>query len=83
MSYMHFTPRVATSYKRNLWRAFKEEVAEVIGVNLQEDGTLGDLLADTASLENILDLLCGVTRKKEGDAAVRNSLAESVEMLVS
>ncbi len=50
---------------------------------LQEDETLGDLLADRASLENLLDLLCGVTRKKEGDAAVRNSLAESVEMLVS
>ncbi|EIE25556.1 ARM repeat-containing protein [Coccomyxa subellipsoidea C-169] len=49
----------------------------------EEDKTLGDLLADRASLENLLDLLCGVTRKKEGDAAVRNSLAESVEMLVS
>ncbi len=52
------------------------------GFTLQEDGTLGDLLEDTASLENILELLCGVTRKKEGDAAVRNSLAESIEMLV-
>ncbi|CAL8460767.1 g298 [Coccomyxa elongata] len=49
----------------------------------EEDGTLGDLLEDTASLENILELLCGVTRKKESDAAVRNSLAECIEMLVS
>lgn len=49
---------------------------------MQEDGTLEDVLADTASLADILELLCGVTREKDGDVAVRNCLAESVEMLV-
>ena len=49
----------------------------------QEDGTLEALLGETAALTDMLEALCGVTRAKEGDAEVRISLAESIEMLVS
>ena len=53
-----------------------------MGDDAQEDGTLEALLSDAAALGEVLEALCGVTRKREAEADIRNSLAESVEMLV-
>jgi hypothetical protein len=49
----------------------------------QEDGTLEAILGDTALLEALLEVLCGVTRPKEADDEIRVALSESLEMLVS
>ena len=53
-----------------------------LGVTKQEDGTLEALLSDAAALGDVLEALCGLTRKREAEADIRNSLAESIEMLV-
>lgn len=49
----------------------------------QADGTLAQLAGDKGVLTAMLEPLCGWGCAKEGDAGVRESLAEALMMLVS
>lgn len=49
----------------------------------QADGTLAQLVGDRGVLTAMLEPLCGWGCDKEGDAGVRESLAEALMMLVS
>ena len=49
----------------------------------QADGTLAQLVGDKGVLTAMLEPLCGWGCDKEGDAGVRESLAEALMMLVS
>lgn len=50
--------------------------------DLQQDGTLGDVLQCQTELKQALAQLCGIGRRKEPDEAVRAALAEAILMLV-
>ena len=62
--------------------SFAGSLSRCAAAAIQEDGTLETLLADTTALGDVLEALCGLTRKREAEADVRSCLAESIEMLV-